>query len=893
MSDAAQWLARACNADSSLARQLSDPGAVFLVLDAAGEHILHASSAASDLRDAIAGPDGRLDPRSRIGVEIARARPAPDVPLLLRVQLDPRRIAPPVLMTLIRKADAEGPDLLVLLATTPLPKRRSRPALAVTGPEAPDSGLPASPAIAEAPANPEAADAPAQPPAPEAPQRAQRFTWRSDAAGTVIELSASAGERLRGRMLGRTWRELSESGALTDAQGLIAALAQARTFRSIPLTLLSDPETVVELDLSGSPVDRTGRDFRGFGQVRSIGPCPQDRACTPSVATAPPAPVDPQAATVMPAIVMPAPSAPEADLPAMTSPGPVDPPVALAVAESPGPEPAPAADVSESLADPALSSHEHAAFREIARALGARFAGDDAPEATEARGLPCAVMPFPVAAIRGSDPAADTDAAMIATLERLPAGVLVYRENAILFANRRLLDLTGYADAASLDASGGIGNLFRGLTPHAREPGDTPIVLAARDGRRVGVLVEHSVVDWAGQPAELLLARDAVAGEAARLREATALAQDFADRRGADALAVIDTLDDGIATLDDQGRILALNRSAATLFGVDPREVVGASFLGLFAPDNAVDLLARLHAEPGAAPAGPATVARRGGGRALQVRVLPLIDDPRNRLCAVIGEAPVPSRREADAFDGRRAAEAASVQKSDFLAKVAHEIRTPINGILGFADLILTEQAGPLGSERYREYLRDIHASGTHVLDLVNDLLDLARIEAGRLDLNITEIPLNDVVTRCVSLLQPQAARERIVLRTSFSSDLAPLMADERSVRQAALNVIANAIAFTQAGGQVIVSTTMADRGEIALRVRDTGIGMTADEVDVALQPFRQVRPTGPRRGTGLGLPLTKALVEANQGRFRIESQKDEGTLVEMLFPVDAATKRA
>jgi signal transduction histidine kinase len=206
---------------------------------------------------------------------------------------------------------------------------------------------------------------------------------------------------------------------------------------------------------------------------------------------------------------------------------------------------------------------------------------------------------------------------------------------------------------------------------------------------------------------------------------------------------------------------------------------------------------------------------------------------------------------------------------------------------------MLGEPHGPLGSERYRASLREIHASGTRVLDRVNGLLELAQIEAGRLDLRVAPIPLNEVVALCVAQLQPQAARERIVLRTSFSADLEILMADERSVRQAILNVIANAIAYTPAGGQVIVSTGMADRGDIALRVRDTGVGMTAEEVAGALQPFRQIGQDGVRTGTGLGLPLTKALVEANHGRFRIDSRRDDGTLVEMLFPSAAATKRA
>lgn len=862
-----QRLLTASGTDSVLARRLSDAQAAFLVLDADGTRILHASPAALALRRAIADPDGRLDPALRIGDGIARARPLRDTPLLLRLTLDRRRIAPPVTMTLLRAADDAGPDLLVLLANAPLPRLRPRP-----------DSVPGE-ADATAPANPDTtapapSDAPLAPePLPLAPRLGQRFTWRSDASGAVTELSPPAGDLLRTGMLGRTWADLAGSGALRDADGLIVALNQGRTFRAIPVALRTASGTVFDLELSGSPVDRQGRDFRGFGQVRSITDHPPEEPAAASAEA--PTHGEGPAAPVGDAVPDPVQGSTDLAAPAEAE-GSTVPASADVSASAPADGPAPDADVE-------LSSHEHAAFREIARALGARFAGDEAPTPGENRGLPCAVMPFPASALRPPEAGTpEPDASLIATLDRLPAGVLVYRENAILFANRRLLDLTGHADAAALDASGGIGGLFRGLAPHARESNETPIVLAARDGRRIGVLVEHSVVDWAGRPAELLLARDAASGDAARSHRADGLARDVADRRGADALAVLDALDDGIATLDEQGRLLTLNGSAAALFDVDPREVVGSSLLSLFAPENAVDLLARLHAEPGAPRPDPVRVKSRGTGRDLQVRVLPLGDDPPNRACAVIADASEPGRREA-----------ASLQASDVLARLNREIRTPIDGILGLADRMLAEPSPPASIERHREKLRDIHAAGSHVLGFIDDLLDLARIEAGHLDLAVAEIPLNEVVTRCVSLLQPQASRERIVLRTSFSADLAPLMADERSVRQATLNVIANAIAFTQAGGQVIVSTSMADRGEIALRVRDTGIGMTADEVDAALDPFRPAPAPASRRGTGLGLPLTKALVEANHGRLRIESRKDEGTLVEMLFPADALTKRA
>ena len=253
--------------------------------------------------------------------------------------------------------------------------------------------------------------------------------------------------------------------------------------------------------------------------------------------------------------------------------------------------------------------------------------------------------------------------------------------------------------------------------------------------------------------------------------------------------------------------------------------------------------------------------------------------------CAVLRDITVFKKAEGELIGAKHAAEEASAQKSDLLAKISHEIRTPLNAILGFAEVMLEERFGPIGNDRYKEYLKDVHASGSHVISLVNDLLDLAKIEAGRLELSFTGVSLNELVSSCVTLLQPQAARDRIVMRMSFAPKLPPVVADERSMRQIVLNLVSNAIKFTDAGGQVIVSTAMTDRGEVAFRVRDTGIGMTPEEVEAALEPFRQLATSRKRGGTGLGLPLTKALVEANRGALQIASQPSEGTLVEVIFP--------
>jgi signal transduction histidine kinase len=235
----------------------------------------------------------------------------------------------------------------------------------------------------------------------------------------------------------------------------------------------------------------------------------------------------------------------------------------------------------------------------------------------------------------------------------------------------------------------------------------------------------------------------------------------------------------------------------------------------------------------------------------------------------------------------KRQAEKASSAKSDFLAKISHEIRTPLNAIIGFSEIMAQEKFGPVGNARYRQYLIDIQSSGQHLLSLVNDLLDLSKIEAGKLDLDFAGIALNTLTQQCVAIMQPQANRDRIIIRTSLSPKLPPVIADARSVRQIVLNLISNSTRFTGAGGQVIVSTTLADSGEVVLRVRDSGIGMSEKEIALALEPFRQIAATvrpGPG-GTGLGLPLTKALAEANRAAFSIKSTPNAGTLIEVAFP--------
>ena len=232
---------------------------------------------------------------------------------------------------------------------------------------------------------------------------------------------------------------------------------------------------------------------------------------------------------------------------------------------------------------------------------------------------------------------------------------------------------------------------------------------------------------------------------------------------------------------------------------------------------------------------------------------------------------------EADAATGR----------VDFLAKVSHEVRTPLNSIIGFTELMLQERFGAIANQRYKGYVEDIHQSGLYALSLLNDLLDISKIEAGKFDLNFTAVDVSEIVEDCAGSMQPLAKRARIVLRTSLAQDLPTVVADPRRLKQILLNLLTNAIKFTKEGGQVIVSGSLVD-GELRLRVRDNGVGMTKDEITFAMQPFHQL-DTAPRKqtGTGLGLPVTKALVDANRARLVLTSEPGVGTSADVIFPAE------
>jgi signal transduction histidine kinase len=237
-------------------------------------------------------------------------------------------------------------------------------------------------------------------------------------------------------------------------------------------------------------------------------------------------------------------------------------------------------------------------------------------------------------------------------------------------------------------------------------------------------------------------------------------------------------------------------------------------------------------------------------------------------------------------------AEAASKAKSDFLANMSHELRTPLNAIIGFSDLMQSEVLGPIGSDTYRGYVSDIHFSGCHLLEIINDILDVVRHESGKMELKEDTVPVEDLIADALRLIRPQAREAQVNLNWRPAATALPeLRCDRVRVRQILLNVLSNAVKFTEPGGCIDIKTEVSSGFELI--VRDNGIGIRPEDIARILTPFGQVASVYSRnQGTGLGLTLTKALIERHGGHLSLYSAPGLGTTVRLFFPADRLVKR-
>lgn len=267
--------------------------------------------------------------------------------------------------------------------------------------------------------------------------------------------------------------------------------------------------------------------------------------------------------------------------------------------------------------------------------------------------------------------------------------------------------------------------------------------------------------------------------------------------------------------------------------------------------------------------------------------------DGEERLTSIISQVRDISRDQQLREDAARKtaeAESANDAKSRFLAAVSHELRTPLNAILGFSDILSGEYFGKLENNRQREYVGLIRQSGAHLLSVVNTMLDMSKIESGRYELLLESFSIEESIATCEAMLALQAREKGLTLSSRVQRGLADIVADQRAIQQILINLVGNAIKFTDAGGAITVDATLAD-GMLKLSVGDTGIGIASDRLASLGQPFVQIQNDYTRRyaGTGLGLSLVKGLVALHGGNFSIASAPGEGTVITILIPFDGA----
>ena len=839
------------------------------------------------------------------------------------------RIGTGATMVLIATLAAAGSEPPAPAAEAPHPPE-TRPA-PVSAPVAQAPAMATAPA-SPAPATPAAEDKPVPPLQVDMaiPERRHplRFVWQMDAAGHFTlgsdEFTELIGPR-NATALGRPWKEIADELALDPENQVARAVATRDTWSGITVSWPAEGSADrLKVELSGLPIYDRNRNFlgyRGFGVCRDIDRIAALAAIRRSsslfatqssqalASAAEPAAAKKSPDGAPPVAHPPSPLASEAKPetsappPRVKQPAPnVVPFRGMAAAATPAASSEPKAPEPKT---PALSPVERNAFRELARQLTARLKGvvnDDAQAATaptSSGGADASEHPSATVS-QAPEPAStgvDVTAAERPLLDRIPVGILVYRLERLLYANRAFLDWTGYDSLDALARAGGLDRLFAGSGRLGEADGlGTTLAITTRRGDQMPVEGRLFSVPWNGESALVLMLASAGANDRHQAIE-TALRHAEAQTRELEA--ILDIATDGIIVVERDGRIASANRRAEALLGYEAHELTGRSFADLFTPESqhvALDDLEQISRNgvrrlinDGRDVVGRL---RRGGDIPLFMTMGRIADDS-DRVCAVLRDVTPWKKAESDLVAAKQAAETMSAAKSDFLAKISHEIRTPLNSIIGFSEVMIEERFGPIGNERYRDYLKDIRTSGGHVVSLLNDLLDLSKIETGRLDLTFASLNLNDLVQSCVALMQPQATRERIIIRSSLAPGVRPVVADVRSVRQIVLNLLSNSIKFTGTGGQVIVSTAQSNPAEVTLRVRDSGIGMDEKELAVALEPFRQLA-TSTRwgsAGTGLGLPLTKALAEANHARFAITSKVNDGTLVEIAFPTSRAAE--
>jgi PAS domain S-box-containing protein len=361
---------------------------------------------------------------------------------------------------------------------------------------------------------------------------------------------------------------------------------------------------------------------------------------------------------------------------------------------------------------------------------------------------------------------------------------------------------------------------------------------------------------------------------------------------------ILEEATDMITRLDPDGTTTLVSPAVRQILGYEPEEIIGQRSIDFAHPDDLPSVIAATREAQ--ANGSMATFEHRRRHRDghyvwLESRVRFLVHpqtgapDGAIAISREIGER---KEFEQELLAARERAELASKTKSRFLANMSHELRTPLNAIIGFSDIMVREMFGPIGNERYTEYVRIVNESGALLLELINDVLDMSRIEAGKYRLNVEDFEIREPIDAVVQMLSNRAMEKHLIIETRLTPPNLRAVADKRVLTQILLNLMSNAVKFTDAGGRIEVGAT-AGKTDVRLWVSDTGIGIPPEFLSRIAEPFEQAANdmTRAHGGSGLGLALVKSLVALHGGAFAITSVLGEGTCVTVTLPLEPQTK--
>ena len=358
--------------------------------------------------------------------------------------------------------------------------------------------------------------------------------------------------------------------------------------------------------------------------------------------------------------------------------------------------------------------------------------------------------------------------------------------------------------------------------------------------------------------------------------------------------SVFDVSEVGIVVTDQHQRIVRVNESFIRIYGWDRNDLVGHSFTELVAADEreVIQKAQEEFLESGGRTSGEMKMLRKDKSSANVLYTTATLELSNGRKFQVTTVMDISLRKQMEISLrlAKEQADSANQAKSTFLANMSHELRTPLNAIIGFSEMMVKSTFGPLGNEKYVEYLGDIHLSARHLLEIINEVLDMSKIEAGWLELDEDIFDVAQLIQAVTRMMDSRAFSGGLKIRQFVPEPFPPLFADPRLVRQILINLVGNAVKYYIPGGTIEIRAGLTPDGAMELIVTDQGIGIPPDRIQQALEPFGQVNQTVETRGiqgTGLGLPLAKAMVELHGGTLLLESELNFGTVVTVDFPPD------